>query len=109
MKTRYHLISFLHEILFLFISLFMSFPLRVKRIILCFVYLNDYKLTKACSFLSYKVLPSSYTIDLDPISSCETIEKNEVHISIPPEVDSSFKNENREDEIPSEIPVVSFH
>jgi hypothetical protein len=103
------LISLLHEILFLFVSLFLSFPLRVKMIILCFVYSNNYKLTKACSSLSYEVLPSSCTIDLDPISSCETIEKNEVHISIPPEVDSSCKPENREDEIPSEIPVVSFH
>jgi hypothetical protein len=108
-KTRYHLISLLHELLFLFVIFFLYFPLRVKMIILCFVYSNDYNITKSCSSLSYDFSPSSCTIDLDPISSCETIEKIEVHISISPEVDSSCKPNNREDEIPSEIHVVSFY
>jgi hypothetical protein len=59
--------------------------------------------------LSYEYLSSSCTIDLDPISSCEIIKKNEVHISLSPEVNSSCKPENREDEFPSEIPMVLFH
>ena len=102
-KTRYQLISFFHEILFFFISLFQSFPLHVKRIILCFVYLDDCKPTNAHSPLGNKYLSSSCTIDLNIILSCEPIDKVEVYVSISREVDSYRKPVDYEVDIPSEV------
>jgi hypothetical protein len=93
-KTRYQTINFFKELIFFFISSFMSFPLHVKRIILCFVYSYDYKPTNAYSSLSKEYVSSSCTIDLDLISSYDFIGKNEVHILIPPEVDPSCKPVN---------------
>jgi hypothetical protein len=104
-KTRYQLISFLHELLFFFISSFLSFPLHVKRIILCFVYSDDCKPTNAYSPLSNEDLSSSCTIDLDLIPSCEPIDKVEVYVSISPEIDSYCKPVDYEVDIPSEVPV----
>jgi len=104
-KTRYQLISFFHEILFFFISLFQSFPLHVKRIILCFVYSYDCKPTNAYSSLSNEYLFSSCTIDLNIILSCEPIDKVEVYVSISHEVDSYCKPVDYEVDIPFEVPV----
>jgi hypothetical protein len=104
-KTRYHLIIFFHEILFFFIISFQSFPLHVKRIILCFVYSYDYKPTNAYSSLSNEYFSSSCPIDLDIIPSCEPIDKVEAYISISPEVDSYCKPMDYEVDIPFEVPV----
>ena len=43
MERLGHLVTFLHEVLFLLISTFFSFPLHVKIIIVCFVYSDDHK------------------------------------------------------------------
>jgi hypothetical protein len=69
----------------------MSFPLHVKRIILCFVYSDDCKPTNAYSPLSNEYLSSSCTIDLDLIPSYEPIDKVEAYVSISPEVNSYCK------------------
>jgi hypothetical protein len=92
-KTRYQAISFFKEIIFFFISSFLSFPLHVKIIISCFFYLDDYKLTNAYSSLS-KEYASYCIIDLDLISSSDFVGKNEVHISIPPAVEPYCKPVN---------------
>jgi hypothetical protein len=99
-KTMYQLMSFLHELILFFISSFLFFPFHLKMIILCFVYSDDHKPTNAYSSLSKEDLSSSCTINLDPISSSEFIGKNEVHISIPPEVDPSCKPVNNKVDLP---------
>jgi hypothetical protein len=91
-KTRYHLISFLREIMLFFMSSFLSFPLHVNRIILCFFYSGDFNPTNSYSSLSNEYLSSSCTIDLDLIPSCEPIDKAKVFVSISPEVDSYCKH-----------------
>ena len=104
-KNRYHLISFLHEILFFFVHSFLSFHLHVKRFILCFVYSDDCEPKNAYSSLSNEVFSSSCTIDLDLIPSYEPNDKTEAYVSIYPKVESYFKPVDYEVDIPSEVPV----
>jgi hypothetical protein len=108
-KTRYHFISFLHELLFFFISSFFSFPLHVKRIILCFVYSDDCNPTNAYYPLGNEDLSSSCTINLDLIPSCEPIEKDEVYVSISPKIDSYCKPVDYKVDTPSEVPVEPYN
>ena len=68
-KTRYQLVTFLHELLFLFIIYFLSFPLHVKRIIFCFVYSDDHKPSITYPSLEEESPHSSCFIDVDPIPS----------------------------------------
>ena len=53
-KTMYQVINFLHEFLLLFIISFLSFPLHVKSIILCFVFLGDHKPTPTVVYYSLR-------------------------------------------------------
>jgi hypothetical protein len=89
-KTRYQVMSFFQELIFFFINSFLSFPLHVKIIILCFVYSDDYKPTTVYPSLRKEDFPSCI-IDLDLIPSSEPTEKNDVHIPIPLEHDQSCK------------------
>jgi hypothetical protein len=79
--------SFLHELLFFFISSFLSFPLHIKRIILCFVYLDDHQPSFIYPSLEEEDLPSACVVDVDLVSSPQPIHKDELCIEIPLEFD----------------------
>jgi hypothetical protein len=81
-QSMYHFISFLHEILFFFISSFLSFPLHIRRIVLCFVYSDDHQHSFIYPSLEEEGLHSACVVDVDHVSSPQPIEKNEVYISI---------------------------
>ena len=103
-KTVYQLVNFLHEVLFLFISSFMSFPLHVKRIIFCFVYFDDHKPSGTYPSLEEESLHSSCFIDVDPIPSFEIHVQHDIHIPISLEPDySGHLVENKADLLPSTI------
>ena len=103
-KTRYQLVTFLHDILFLFISSFLSFPLHVKRIIFCFVYSNDHKPSGTYPSLEEENLHSSCFIDGDPIPSFEIHVQHDIHIPISLEPNySGHLVENNADLLPSTI------
>jgi hypothetical protein len=99
-KTRYQVISFLQELILFFISSFMSFPLHVKRIILCFVYSDDHKPVVVYPSLKEEDLPSSYIVDFDLIPSPQPIENNVVHIQISPDHDQSCELVNNKFHLP---------
>lgn len=83
----------------------MSFPLRVKRIILCFVYSDDYNPTVVNPSLRREDLPSCI-IDLNPIPSFEPNSNNVGHIQTSPDHDQSCKPVNNKfDSPPIEITV----
>jgi len=86
-KTRYQIISFLHELLSFFISSFLLFPLHVRRIILCFIYSGEH------ISLQEDSLHSAYVVDVDPVSSFQHIEKNEICIQILPESHPPYNRE----------------
>jgi hypothetical protein len=86
-KSRYQFMSFLHEILLIFISSFLFFPSHIKRIILCFVYLDDHQPTFVYPSLQEENLQPPYVVDVDPISLPQPIHKDEIYIQIPPESD----------------------
>jgi hypothetical protein len=79
--------SFLHEIMFFFISSFLSFPLHIKRIILCFVYSDDNKPSFIYPSLEEEDMPSSCVVDVDLVSSPQPIHKSEICIGFPLEID----------------------
>jgi hypothetical protein len=85
--TRYQLMSFLHELLFFFINSFLSFPLHIKRIILCFVYSDDHQPSFIYPSLEEEDLPSACVVDVDLVSSPQPIHKDELCIEIPLEFD----------------------
>ena len=102
-KTGYQLVTLLHEVLCLFISSFMSFPLQVKRIIFCFIYSNDHKPSSIYPSLEEESIPSSCFIDVDPIPSFE-IHVHDIHIPISLEVDYfGHLVENKANLLPSNI------
>jgi hypothetical protein len=68
--------------MFFFINSFLSFPLRIKRVILFFVYSDDHKPSFIYSSLEEENLHASCVVDVDLVSSLQPIEKNEVYISI---------------------------
>jgi hypothetical protein len=86
-KTRYHFMRFIHEIMFLFISSFLSFPSHIKRIILCFVYSNDNRPSFIYPSLEEGNMPSSCVVDIDLVSSPLPIHKSEICIASPLEID----------------------
>ena len=103
-KTGYPLVTLLHEVLFLFISSFLSFPLHVKRIIFCFVYSDDHKPSSTYPTLEEENLHSSCVIDVDPIPSFEIHVQHDKHIPISLEADySGHLVENKVDLLPSTI------
>jgi hypothetical protein len=105
-KTRYQLISLLYELLFFFISSFLSFPLHIKRIILFFVYSDDHQHSFVYPSLEEEGLHSACVVDVDHVSSSQPIEKDEVHISIPPEIDQPYSHGNHEVDLPSKVFVI---
>jgi hypothetical protein len=75
--TRYQLMRFLHELLFFFINSFLSFPLHIKRIILCFVYSNDHQPSFIYPSLEEENMHSACVVDVDHVSSPQPIHKDE--------------------------------
>ena len=109
-KTRYQLVSFLHEVLFLFINSFLSFTLHVKRIIFCFVYSNDQKPLVTYPSLEEESLHSSCFVDFDPIPSFEIHVQHDVHTPISLEPDYfGHLIENKADPLLSIITVETCH
>jgi hypothetical protein len=77
-------------------SSFLPFRLHVKKLILFFVYLDDYNPTVVNPSLRREDIPS-FIIDLNLIPSFEPT--SHVHISIPPKVDPSCKSVNNKDDL----------
>jgi hypothetical protein len=86
-KTMYQFMSFIHEIMFLFINSFLSVPSHIKRIILCFVYSDDNRPSFIYLSLEEENMPSSYVVDTDLVSSPLPIHKIEICIASPLEID----------------------
>jgi hypothetical protein len=84
--TRYHLMSFLRELLLFFISSFLFFPSHIKRIIFFFVYLVDHQPSFIYPSLEEADLLSACVVDADIISSAQPTHKDELHIETPPEL-----------------------
>jgi hypothetical protein len=106
--TRYQFMSFLHGILFFFINSFLSFPLHIKRIILCFVYSDDNKPSFIYPSLEEEDMPSSCVVDVDLVSSPQPIHKSEICIGFPLEIDHPCNLEGVEnDSKPSQISLPS--
>ena len=86
-KTRYQFIIFIHEILFLFLSLFLSFPSHIKRIILCFVYSYDNRPSFIYPSLEEEDIPSYCVVDANIVPSLQPVHKSEICIASPLEID----------------------
>jgi hypothetical protein len=95
-KTRYQFMSFILEILFLFISSFLSLPSHIKRIILCFVYSDDNRPSFIYPSLEEENMPSSCVVDTDLMSSPMPIHKSEICIASPLEIDHPCSTEEVE-------------
>jgi hypothetical protein len=115
-KTRYQFIIFIHEILFLFLSLFLSFPSHIKRIILCFVYSYDNRPSFIYPSLEEENIPSSCVVDTDLVCSPLPIHKSEICIASPLEIDHPCSHEEVENNshysqtsLPSFIPAEPCH
>ena len=103
-KTGYQLVTLIHEVLFLFISSFLYFPLHVKIIIFCFVYSDDHKPSGTYPSLEEESLHSSCFIDVDHIPSFEIHVQHDIHIPISLEPYCSGNLvENKSDPLPSTI------
>jgi hypothetical protein len=74
---------FLQGILFFFINSFLSFPLHLKRIILCFVYSDDNNPSFIYPSLEKEYLPYVYVVVVDLVSSLHPIHKDELCIETP--------------------------
>ena len=88
--------SFLYELMFLFIISFMSFPLHIKRIILCFVYSDDHQPSFIYPSLEEEDPPFAYVVYVDLVASPQPIHKDELCIEIPPEFDHPCNLESDE-------------
>jgi hypothetical protein len=95
-KSRYQFISLLRELLYFFISSFILFPSHVKRIILCFVYSEDYQPSFISPYLEEESLQPPYVVDVDPISFPQPVHKDEHCIQISLETDQPCNHENDE-------------
>ena len=89
-KDKYQVMSFFKELIFFFISSFMSFYLHVKIIIPFFVYSDDYNPAALYPSLRKEDFPSCIFYP-NLIPSAKHIEKYDVHILIPPKNDPSCK------------------
>jgi len=68
-KNRYQFMSLLHALLFFCISSFFLFPSRIKRIILCFLYLEDHQPSYIyIPYLEEEDMHTSCIVDVDSIS-----------------------------------------
>jgi hypothetical protein len=85
-KSRYQFISLLHELLLFFITSFILFPSRVKRIIFCFVYSENHHPSCIYSSLEEEILQPCI-IDVDSVALPHPIHKDDHHISFPLESD----------------------
>jgi hypothetical protein len=99
----YQLISILYELFLFFISSFLSFHLHIKMIILFFVYSDDHQHSFVYPSLEEDDLHFSSIVDIDHFSPSQPIEKDEVHISIPPEIEQPYSHGNHEDDLPSKV------
>jgi hypothetical protein len=95
-ESRYQFIILLHELLFFFINSFMLFPARVKRIIFCFVYSEDYQPSFISPYLEKENLQTPYVLDVDPIALPQPIPKDEICIQIPSESEHAYNLEEVE-------------
>jgi hypothetical protein len=86
-KSRYQFISLLHELLLFFISSFILFPSHVKRIILCFVYSDDYQPSFIYPSLEEDLQPACI-VDVDSVFLPQLIHKDDHCIQIPLESDN---------------------
>jgi hypothetical protein len=115
-KTRYQFMSFIHEIMFLFINSFLSFPSHVKRIILCFVYSVDNRSSFIYPSLEEENMPSSCVEDPDLMYSRLPIHKHEICIASPLEIyhpcsleEVENNSQSSQISLPSIIFVEPFH
>jgi hypothetical protein len=115
-KTRYQFMSFIHEIIFLFINSFLSFPSHIKRIVLCFVYSYDNMPSFIYPSLEEENMPSSCVVDTDLVYSPLPIHKSEICMAYPLEIDhpcspKEVENNSKSSQIllPSIIPVEPCH
>jgi hypothetical protein len=106
-KSKYQDISFLQELIFFFISSFLSFPSYIKRIIPFFVYSHDHKPTTIYPYLKEEDMHSSYIVDVDPSTSSETYE-NKFCIQILPEHDQPCNHVNDTTASPPYLIIVPY-
>jgi hypothetical protein len=85
-KSRYQFISLLHELLLFFITSFILFPSRVKRIIFCFVYSENHHPSCIYSSLEEEILQPCI-VDVDSVALPQPIHKDDHCISFPLESD----------------------
>ena len=85
-KSRYQFISLLHELLLFFITSFILFPSRVKRIIFCFVYSENHHPSCIYSSLEEESLQPCI-VDVDSVALPQPIHKDDYCISLPSESD----------------------
>jgi hypothetical protein len=108
--------SLLHEISFFFISSFLSFPLLIERIILCFVYSDVLKPCFVHPSLDEEIIPPYCVVDIDLVPSPLPIHKSEISIASPLEIDhpcnlKEVENNSQSSQIllPSVIPAEPPH
>jgi hypothetical protein len=108
--------NFLHEVLFFFINSFLSFPSHIKRFIFYFVYSYENNPSFIHPSLEEKDMPSSYVVDVDPMSSPQLIHKSEICIVSPIKIDhpcslKEVENNSQSSQIslPSIILVEPYH
>jgi hypothetical protein len=85
-KSRYQFIGLLHELLLFFITSFILFPSRVKRIIFCFVYSENHHPSCIYPSLEEEILQPCI-IDVDSVVLPQPIHKDDHCISFPSESD----------------------
>jgi hypothetical protein len=102
-KSKFQDISFLQEIIYFFISSFLSFPSYIRRVILFFVYSDDHIPTTVYPYVEEEGIHSSYIVDVDPSPSYETYENN-FFIQILPKHDQPCNHVN--DTIDSQISLI---
>jgi hypothetical protein len=107
MKSKYKDISFLQDIVFFFISSFLTFPSYIRRIIICFVYFDDHNPTTIYPSLKEEGLHSSYIVDVDPSPSSETYENN-FFIQILPKHDQPCNHVNDTIDSPPSLIIVPY-
>ena len=86
-KSRYQFISLLHELLLFFITSFILFPSRVKRIIFCFVYSENHHPSCIYSSFQEEDMHTAYIVDVDSVPIPYPIHKDDHCIQISLESD----------------------
>lgn len=82
-KNGYQSLNLLKEVLFFTISLVVYFPLHIKKIVSCFIFLENYKVQKVHSLLENEYFSSACIIDLDTTSSPKYERRDDCCITIP--------------------------